>query len=112
MLHIYWYIILKNDDLVYMYSFYPNVGRSFEPLSQEGKIAVASSVTVFAVTSILFFIVGFLSGHFCRKERKRDVIVPSSQEIQTPYYDDIVLKQHIEQELELKDNVAYAPVQL
>ena len=73
---------------------------------------MASSVTVFAVTSILFFIAGFLSGHLCRKKRKRDVTVPSSQEIQTPYYDDIVLKQHIEQGLELKDNVAYAPVQL
>ena len=27
---------------------------------------------------------------------------------QIPYYDDVVLKQHVEQELELKDNVAYA----
>ena len=54
-----------------MYSFSShNPGRSFEPLSQEGKIAVASSVTVFAVTSILFFIIGFLSGRLCHKERK------------------------------------------
>ena len=39
-------------------------------LSRDGKIAVASSVTIFVVTAILFFIVGFLCGHFCQKKRK------------------------------------------
>ena len=79
---------------------------SFEPLSRDRKIAIASSVTVFVVASILFFIIGFLCGHFCRKERKTTAIVPQTS---TPYYDDVVLQQH-EQELELKENVAYAPV--
>ena len=58
---------------------------------------MASSVTVFAVASVLFFIIGFLSGHFCQKGRKRDETVPA-------------LQQHEEQELELKENVAYAPI--
>ena len=49
---------------------YMTTQRSFdsEALSQDGKIAVASSITVFVVTSVLFFIVGFLSGHFCQRE--------------------------------------------
>ena len=92
-----------------MYPFSPhNTGRSFEPLSHEGKIAVASSVTVFAVTSILFFIIGFLSRHFCHKERKLAGTSCPIEQPQIPYYDNVVLKQHIEHELELKDNVAYA----
>ena len=79
-------------------------------LTDDGKVAVASSVTVFIVASTLFFIIGFLCGHFCRKERgKVDEAVPQSEKTQgTPYYDDVVLKQ--EQELELKDNVAYGPL--
>ena len=74
---------------------------------------MASSVTVFVVTSVLFFTVGLLSAHLCQKKRKRVETLPPSQEIQTPYYDDIVLtEQQVEQELELKENVAYAPVHL
>ena len=46
------------------------VGKSNEALSQDGKIAVASSVTVFIVTAISFFIVGFLCGHFLSKEEE------------------------------------------
>jgi hypothetical protein len=76
---------------------------------------VASSVT-FVVASITFFIVGFLCRHFCRKERHNtqtstgpgtasqcdhENILES-----TPFYDDVVR----EQDLELKENVAYAPV--
>ena len=82
-------------------------------LSQDGKIAVASSVTVFAVASILFFIVGFLCGCFCQKKRKTaaETFPPAGGQRQIPYYDDVVLQQPDEQDLELKDNVAYAPVQ-
>ena len=72
----------------------------------EGKIAVAISVTVFVLTSILFFIIGFLSRHFCRKERKMAGTASPIEQPQIPYYDDVVLKQQEEQELELKDNVA------
>ena len=80
--------------------------------TDDGKIAVASSVTAFVVGSILFFITGFLCGHFCRKEKK--AMVPAASQCEktthgTPYYDDVVLNQ--QQELELKENVAYAPLQ-
>jgi hypothetical protein len=101
-------------------------------LSRDGKIAVASSVTVFTVASISFFIVGFLCGHFCQKKRKSsaaagEAVPPAgsggsqaaaseasavtgsggSGQTQTPYYDDVVLQQ---EEVELKENVAYGPL--
>jgi hypothetical protein len=96
-------------------------------LSRDGEIAVASSVTVFTVASILFFIVGFLCGHFCLKKRKSstaageavppagsegaaisEAVTPAgSGQTQTPYYDDVVLQQ---EEVELKENVAYGPI--
>ena len=81
-------------------------------LSRDGKIAVASSVTVFFVASILFFFTGFLSGHFCQQKKRLAVETSPAAggQTQIPYYDDVVLQQPDEQDLELKDNVAYAPV--
>ena len=80
---------------------------------------MASSVTVFIVASIFFFTIGFLCGHFriCQKRRKpsaaAEVETPSvppgvatSGQTQIPYYDDVMLQQ----EVELKENVAYGPV--
>ena len=84
--------------------------RLSDSLSQDGKIAVASSVTIFTIVSILFFTIGFLCGHICQKKRKRAEILPPSEQTQIPYYDDVVLQQPDEQELELKENVAYDPV--
>ena len=87
-----------------------NAGRSFEPLSRDAKIAVASSIIVFVVTSILFFTVGFLTGCFCHNKKKKEEKISPPEQMQTPYYDDVVLQQHEEQGLELRENVAYAPV--
>ena len=84
--------------------------------SQKGEIAVASSVTAFAVGSIVFFIVGFLCGNFCQKRRKlvaeTDSVPPTGGQTQTPYYDDVVLKPEVKlkQEVELKENVAYGQI--
>ena len=87
---------------------------SFSRLSDDGKIAVASSIAVFIVTSILCFTTGFLCRHFCHniKREKENINVTQSEDIihGAPYYDDVVLKQ-CEQELELKENVAYDSVQ-
>ena len=88
-------------------------------LRQDGKIAVASSVTVFTVALILFFIVGFLCGHFCQKKKKSSTTsaaVPpggSGGQTQTPYYDTVhicVVLQPGEPDLELKENVGYDPL--
>ena len=83
-------------------------------LSIEAKIAVASSVTVFTVASILFFIIGFLCGHFCQKKSTRaaagETVPPggSGGHTRTPYCDDVVLQQKFE--VELKKNAAYGPL--
>ena len=73
---------------------------------------MASSVTVFIVASILFFIVGLLCGQFCQLKRKQssaagESVPPAGGQTQILYYDDVVL----EQEVELKENVAYGPLQ-
>ena len=94
--------------------------KGSEGLSPDGKIAVASSVTMFTVASILFFIIGFLCGHFCQKKSKSstraaagETVPPggSGGQTQTPYYDNVVIQQS-DQELELKENVAYGPIKL
>ena len=79
-------------------------------MTNDVRIAVAFSVTAFAVGSTLFFITGFLCGHFCQKESKitAEYVSQCEKTQGTPYYDDVVLNQH-EQKLELKEN-AYTPV--
>ena len=97
-----------------------NLFKGGEGLSRDGKIAMASSLTVFTMVSILFFIVGFLCGHFriCQKKRKSSTRAAAGETVppggsgghtQTPYYDDVVMQQS-DQELELKENVAYGPI--
>ena len=76
---------------------------------------MASSVIVFTMASISFFLIGFLCGHFCQKKRKLanaaagETVPPGvaiGGQTQIPYYDDVLLKQ----EVELKENVAYGPL--
>ena len=100
----------KNSSII-------QIGRG--SLSRDGKIAVASSVAVFALASIVFFTVGFLCGHFCQKKRKSNTsaaaagesvppVATDGEQTQIPYYDNVVLQQEA---VELKDNVAYGPIQ-
>ena len=93
-------------------ALYTGPGGSFSGLTTEGKIAVASTVTAFVIGSVLFFIIGFLCGHFHRREKiVTSGTVGQCEKTQgAPYYDDVVLKQN-ERELELKGNVAYASIQ-
>ena len=80
------------------------IGKSPEGLSRDGKIAVASSVTVFTMASILFFTVGFLCGNIFQKKRK----ITPDQAISSLY--DTVQPKLCERDLELKANVAYGPI--
>ena len=67
------------------------------------NIAVASSLSVFVVSSVLFFIVGFLCRHFayvCGKREPLSETVSPPEEKPTPLYDDVIPQQQ-EQELEL-----------
>ena len=86
-----------------------NAGGSFEALSRDGRIAVASSVIVFIVTSILFFIVDFLRMCHCWQIKAKN-IEPQSHP-QGPLYDNILPNKHKSDILELKENIAYGPVQ-
>ena len=98
-------ISADTSTAVYMIS---SIQRSSKVLCQDGKIAVASSVTVFAVTIILFFVIDFLCEQLYQKKRKGAAwtVPPAGGQTQIPYYDDVVLKQ----ELDLKENVAYGPI--
>ena len=91
-----------------MIIMYNNTGG---PLSREEKIAVASSVTVFVVTSILFFTVGFLCHHWCPgKEAKRREVSVLENLSQGPLYDNVLPNQYSLEILELKENIAYGPI--
>ena len=81
---------------------------SFKGISKEGKIAIASSVTVFLVTSVLFFFAGYLCGRYHQKyKHSTEYTVPLEEEDSqlNPVYDDVQSKQH--EQLEMKTNVAY-----
>ena len=77
---------------------------------------MASSVTVFAVASVLFFIIGFLCGHFricqCQKHKLKNVkeTINSTAKKETPYYDNIDQFDIQPEHVHLEKNVAYGPV--
>ena len=75
---------------------------SWKGLSQEGKITVVVSLIVLVFTMVSF-IVGFLCGHFCRRK------IPHGQTQFAVHYD-VQLQQPYEQDLELKENVAYGQI--
>ena len=84
-------------------------------LSKDANIAIISSVTVFVVSSVLFFILGFVCGQLYKKQKHSVETVPPLDSPDpmattlTPLYEDIQPKRN-EEELELKTNVAYGPV--
>ena len=72
-----------------------------QPLSEAGKIAVAS-LSVFFVTFALAFTIGVLCGHCCRKQRQTSELVGKklSKAIQP--------QEHTKQELTMNKNIAYS----
>jgi hypothetical protein len=78
-------------------------------LSSDGKIAIASSVSVAIAASILFSTFGYLCGlHRHKKQLLKQKSPPTPNKL-TPVYEDILPKKENEQTLELKSNIAYAP---
>ena len=76
-------------------------------LSEEEIIAVASSLIVFIISSVVFFIFGY-SCHHCRQTQKQTL--PISVMNRTPVYENVIPEQNLEQDLELKENIAYGPI--
>ena len=85
---------------------------------------MASSVTVFILSSVLFFIVGYVCGCFSQKHKQStackeisDEIVCPQQSQPKPVYEDVLPKsmQEVQErdfhDFELKKNVAYGPAQ-
>ena len=88
---------------------YTDLSVNRNTVGSDGWIAVASSVSVFVVSSVFFFIIGFLCRHFayvCGKRKPLSETVSPPEEKPTPLYDDVIPRQQ-EQELELNTNVAY-----
>ena len=69
--------------------------------------AVSSTVVAFLVISLLTFIIGLI--HFSRKFKQSSKETPSQP---VPLYEDVLPSavKHQEQDLELKENVAYGPL--
>ena len=77
-------------------------------LSEDGIIiAVASSLIAVIISSITFFIFGYFCHHYCQKQR---VTPPISVANRPPMYENVLPEQNLEQNLELKDNIAYGPI--
>lgn len=79
------------------------------------KVAVASSVFAFFLASIVFFIIGILCGRFSkRKEPHAPSNEPVYSEPSSLYNTVTVFENEVprcqERDIELNDNVAYAPV--
>ena len=77
-------------------------------LSEDGIIiAVASSLITVIVSSITFFIFGYFC-HHCRQKQR--VTPPISVVNQPPVYENVLPEQNLEQNLEMKENIAYGPI--
>ena len=87
-------------------------GGSFEVLNQDGKITLAS-ISVFAVTAVLFFIIGFASGYSCQKRKNSatETVSPVGTQQLNPVYEDIGQPKNDKQQLELKENTAYGHIE-
>ena len=79
-------------------------------MSQESIVTtIASSVCAFIIASILFTIFGHFCGLYCQK-RDQTSEASSKKPTPGPVYEDVLPKDHHKQPLELKTNIAYAPV--
>ena len=68
--------MLHNIIIMLRHNSYTGPG-GFDGLTGDGRIAVASLATAFIVGSVLFFITGFLCGHYCRKEKTWPLLLVS-----------------------------------
>jgi hypothetical protein len=86
---------------------YVAASKSHQPLSEAGKIAVAS-ISVFLVTFALAFTLGFVTGHCCHKLKQK-----SSEPTTSPPLYDTIHRQpgHSKQDVAMSENIAYSTVQ-
>ena len=70
---------------------------------------MATSVTTFIVTSVVFFTFGYLCDRYRRKQEQTRP-PPAKRPTPGPVYEDVLPTQNTEQDLELRENIAYAQV--
>ena len=88
----------------------PSTKRSLS-LSHEVVIGVASSVSVFILSSVLFLTIGLVCGCYCGQKWKKfvDKVTKKKSALPqpNPLYEDVVIPV---QDVELKENAAYSSV--
>ena len=70
---------------------------------------MALSVSTFIITSVVFFTLGYLCHHCHQKPKQTSTLSIPVKNI-VPLYENVIPEQDTEQDLELKENVAYGPV--
>ena len=91
------------------------VEKMEESSSTDVLAAVVTSLLIaFLVISIFIFIAGFVCGHyFSQKFKRSSKETPQTTDHQVPFYEYVLhmpnAVKHQEQDLELKENVAYGP---
>ena len=68
---------------------------------------MASSLITFVISSIVFSIFGYFCHHYRQKQKRT---LPISVMNRTPVYENVILEQNLEQDLEMKENIAYGPI--
>ena len=71
-------------------------------LNEGEKIVIASSAITFAISSIVFFIFGYLCHHY--RQKSGQTPTPA------PLYEDVLQQQNPRHDMELQENVAYGPI--
>ena len=81
----------------------------FEGLNPDGKIAVAS-ITMFVISAVLFFTVGFVSGHYSKKQKNSaaEAVSPVGTNV-ISVYEDIDEQQQLE--LSVIENVTFGHIE-
>jgi hypothetical protein len=74
----------------------------------QNETIVVTSIIVFVVTSSIFFFIGYLCGHFCRKQSPVSTALAPSV---VDHQENDPQPRRREEKLELQTNVAYASVQ-
>ena len=86
-----------------------HTGNTVDSTSDVVTVVAASLVSVFFVSSVIIFISGFICGHYFSRNFKQSSKETPSQPV--PLYEDVLPSAviHQEQDVELKENVAYGP---
>ena len=70
---------------------------------------MASSVVTLIISSVVFFTFGYFCRHY-RQKQTQALPIPFTNRIPEAVYENVTPEQNTEQDLELKENIAYGPI--